>query len=170
MKIRPLWIKFLPPSWVVGVATLGPVGLWGRAPGTSGSIAGIIFYTLFFYSLGYVSYFIWAALFIYLGVVFCGEAEVLMQKHDPGEIILDEFVAIPLCFIGVRPIMDNYPVWIVILLGFVLFRFFDVVKPLGIKRLQKFEGGVGVVADDVAAALATCVSIHVVFLIWERLF
>lgn len=155
----------MPSSWIIAAATLGPIGLWGKAPGTNGSVAGIIFYTLFFYPLGYLPYLIWAALFIYFGIVFCGEGEILMGKHDPGEIVLDEFVAIPLCFIGVRPIMDHYPVWIVILLGFVLFRFFDIVKPLGIKGLQKFESGVGVVADDVAAALATCISIHVVFLV-----
>lgn len=166
MKISPLWIKFLPPTVVVNVATLGPIGLWGRAPGTNGTIAGIIFYTLFFYPLSPLPYALWAAFFIYLGIVFCGQAEVWMGKSDPGEIILDEFVAIPLCFIGTHYIMDEYPVWIVMLLVFCLFRFFDILKLFGIKRLQKLEGGLGVVADDLAAAIATCVCIHIIFYAW----
>lgn len=105
--------------------------------------------------------------FIYLGIVFCGQAELWIGKPDPGEIILDEFVAIPLCFIGTHTIMEQYPVWIIMLLAFCLFRFFDIVKPLGIKRLQKLEGGLGIVADDLAAAIATCVCIHTIFYAWE---
>jgi phosphatidylglycerophosphatase A len=45
--------------------------------------------------------------------------------------------------------------WLVVLLGFFFFRLFDVLKPFGIKRLQDYPGGVGVVIDDVAAGVAT---------------
>ena len=45
--------------------------------------------------------------------------------------------------------------------GFLLFRFYDILKPLGIARLQTLPGGWGVVADDVAAALAACATLHI---------
>lgn len=166
MKGGPGWIRLLPSRWVIWVATFGPVGTLARAPGTNGSVVGVIFYTLFFHSLGYGWYILWMVLLIYVGIVFCGAAEVLMGKHDPKEIVLDEFVAIPLCFFGTKSIMDAWGVWVVILLGFLLFRFFDILKPLGIKKLQNLKGGLGVVADDLAAAVATCISIQLIFLAW----
>ena len=46
--------------------------------------------------------------------------------------------------------------------AFCIFRFFDILKPLGINRIQRLPGGLGVVADDVAAALATCVVLNVI--------
>ena len=168
MKIRAPWIKFLPRSWVVNIATLGPLGFWGKMPGTIGSLAGLIFYTIFLFPLSPQTLFLIEALFIYLSIAFCGEAELIMRKNDPGQIILDEFVAIPLCFLGTHYIMDQYGVWLVMILGFILFRLFDIIKPFGIKRLQKLEGGLGVVIDDVAAAFASCVTIHLGFFIWNK--
>jgi phosphatidylglycerophosphatase A len=50
--------------------------------------------------------------------------------------------------------------WPVVLAGFVLFRIYDIKKPFGISRLQNLPGGIGCVADDLAAALAACVSLH----------
>ena len=168
MRFRAPWIKFLPPFVILNIATLGRIGYWGKAPGTNGSFAGIIFYTIVFFSLKPFAYFILAALLIYISIPICGEAEILMRKRDPSEVIFDEFVAIPVCFIGLHPEMDQYGVWLVMLPGFLLFRFFDIVKPLGIKRLQKLEGGLGVVVDDLAAGIATCVSLHVIFWAWGR--
>lgn len=169
MKKKAPWIKFLPRSLVIHFATLGPLGFWGKAPGTIGTLAGIIFYTLFLYGLSFPIFFLLELFFIYLAIAFCGEAEIFMKQKDPSQIILDEFVAVPICFIGNQPIMDRYGVWVVVLLSFCLFRFFDIVKPLGIRRLQKIKGGLGIVLDDVAAALATCISIQIGFLFWEKL-
>lgn len=164
----PIWIKFLPRSFIVKIATLGPLGFWGKMPGTNGSLAGLIFYTIFFYSISPQSLILLEALFIYLSILICDEAEHIMGKIDPPQIILDEFIAIPLCFLGTHYLMNQYRVWVIMLLGFFLFRFFDIIKPFGIKRLQKLEGGLGIVIDDVVAALATCGSMHLIFLIWEK--
>ena len=51
--------------------------------------------------------------------------------------------------------IDSGFVWVYLLAGFFIFRVFDVVKPFGIHRLQKYPGGLGVVLDDLAAAVAT---------------
>jgi phosphatidylglycerophosphatase A len=66
----------------------------------------------------------------------------------------------PLCYLGWNTLAGPLPSWGVLLAGFVLFRIFDIAKPLGIHRLQAWPGGWGVVADDVAAALATCAVLH----------
>ncbi len=158
----PLWIRMMPTRVVVGLATLGPVGRVRKGPGTAGTVAGILWFTLFFFHLPFLFYVIFAALAVYLAVLICGEAEERLAKTDPPEVVLDEFVAVPLCFAGLQPYLLDGRGWAVILAGFLLFRFFDILKPLGIGRLQKIPGGAGVVLDDVAAAGATCLCLHLI--------
>lgn len=163
MNLRqPIWPRFLPSGVVVSVATLGPIGRISRAPGTWGSLAGLMYFTLFFYQLGIFGTLVFSAAAIYGAVAFCGEAEFRLGKRDPGEVVLDEFVVMPICFLGWQYLLGVAPPWAIFLMGFALFRFFDVLKPLGISRLQNLPDGWGVVADDLAAALATCVMLHVI--------
>lgn len=157
---RPLWLRLLPSSLIVGLATLGPLGRVRKGPGTVGSIAGLVWFTFLFHQHGVVTYLILGGLSVLFAVVVCGEAEVRLQKVDPGEIILDEFVAMPLCFIGLQPYLGEGRAWLIILVGFALFRLFDIVKPFGIKRLQSLQAGFGVVVDDIAAAVATAVCLQ----------
>ena len=98
----------------------------------------------------------------YLACQICTQGEIILQKKDPSCIILDEMVAMPFCFIGLQEkAMALFPVWWYMLAGFVLFRIFDIFKPFGIKKLQELPGGLGVVIDDVVAALATCLCLHI---------
>ncbi len=154
--------QFLPTRWIMTLATLGPVGHWRKMPGTYGSFVGLIWYTVFFHELDPFFYLLMCGFTCYLACEICTQAEFILQKKDPGCIILDEMVAMPLCFIGLQPYMRHHPVWWYILGGFLLFRLLDIVKPLGIKRLQALPGGVGVVMDDVVAALATCCILHLI--------
>jgi phosphatidylglycerophosphatase A len=62
-----------------------------------------------------------------------------------------------------------HPAWQILLAGFALFRFYDILKPLGIGRLQDLPGGWGVVADDLGAALATAVTLHLAHWTWLAL-
>lgn len=154
------WLNRIPPHWVMNVATLGPLGKIGRAPGTIGSIAGLVIYTLFFYPLPGITYSILLVATICIAAGICGQAERMCQQKDPSCIILDECVAMPLCFMGLDWAMKAYPMWLILLAGLALFRFFDILKPLGISYLQQFDGGWGVIVDDVAAALATTFVLH----------
>jgi len=101
-----------------------------------------------------------SAVGIYISIGICGEAEFRLGRRDPGEVILDEFIVMPLCFLGWPVLAVSLPNWIIFLAGFALFRLFDIIKPFGIKRLQTLPGGWGVVMDDVAAALAACATLH----------
>ena len=163
---HPIWPRFLPTSMVLAFATVGPVGRMRKAPGTWGSLAGLMYQLVFFHYFGPV----WAAVMtlpgIWLAVAMCDEAEFRLGRRDPGEVVLDEFVVMPLCFLGWPAMMRALPPvswtgpWIVLIAGFLVFRFFDILKPLGIARLQNLPGGWGVVADDAVAALATCATLH----------
>jgi phosphatidylglycerophosphatase A len=168
MKLpSPRWPRALPTRWVVGVATLGPIGMKLPAPGTWGALAGMLYFLVFFYSLPLGISLLLTAVGLYLAVAFCGEAAVRLGRKDPGEVILDEFAVMPLCFLGWRVIAAaGWPLWVVWLAGFALFRFYDILKPLGIRRLQDWPAGWGIVVDDVAAALATCLTLHLLAWGW----
>jgi phosphatidylglycerophosphatase A len=169
MKLKqPAWPQVFPSRFVVALATLGPLGRKLPAPGTWGSAAGILYFLVFFPRLSWAENVVASLLGAYLAVAFCGEAELRLRKQDPGEIILDEFVAIPLCFLGWSTLTRSLPVWGVLIAGFALFRFYDILKPLGIRRLQKYPGGWGVTLDDTAAALAACATLHAGVWLWAR--
>jgi len=167
MRLRqPIWPRFLPTSMVLAFATLGPVGRIRKAPGTWGSLAGLLYFTLFFYDLGVIANLIFSAAGTYFAVAMCGEAEFRLGQRDPGSVVLDEFIAMPLCFLGWPALLAVAPPWAIFLAGFGLFRFFDILKPLGIARLQRLPDGWGVVADDLAAALAACATLHAGAWLW----
>ena len=101
-----------------------------------------------------------------LAAVVCGEAEIRLRRADPGEVILDEFLAMPLCFLGWRLLAgQGWPVWGVLLAGFALFRAFDILKPFPLKHLEQLPGGFGVVMDDVAAGAAARIVLAVLLAI-----
>ena len=163
---QPRWTRGLPTGFVVACATLGPLGRRLPAPGTWGSLAGLLYYAVFYYRRPMAGILVASAIAGYLAVAFCGEAELRLRKKDPGEVILDEFVVMPLCFLGWSALARPLPAWAVLLAGFAFFRLFDIVKPFGIRQLQALPGGWGVVIDDVAAALATCATLHLGAWLW----
>ena len=170
MKLtRPTWPRALSTKTVLAFARLGPLGRNLPAPGTWGSLAGLLYFTVFFAAPGLSPFglLLLNLVGIYVAVALCGEAEVRLGRRDPGEVILDEFVAMPLCFLGWLPLTEIWPRWIVLLGGFLLFRLYDILKPFGIRRLQDLPGGWGVVIDDLAAALAACVTLHAVQWLWR---
>ncbi|HEY3757661.1 MAG TPA: phosphatidylglycerophosphatase A [Opitutaceae bacterium] len=180
MNLRqPIWPRFLPTATVVTLATLGPLGRRLPAPGTWGSMAGLLYFAVVFLRVGdeigtplMAFYTVLVTLIMsYLAVAVCGEAEFRLAQKDPGMVILDEFVAIPLVFLGAPKLLESLPEswragsidWsriAVVAAGFLLFRLFDILKPFGIRRLQNLPGGWGIVADDLAAALAACAALN----------
>ena len=131
----------------VFVATVAYCGYFPFAPGTVGSAAGLIVYSLVWWSqsrlleLGLI-----AGLFA-AGVWAATAAERYFGSIDPGPVVIDEVVGmlITLAFIpaGVGAAIA----------GFVLFRIFDVIKPYPAGRLEQLHGGVGIMADDAMAAV-----------------
>ena len=165
---QPTWTRRWPTPLVLALARLGPIGARLPAPGTWGSAAGLLWVVGAFWwpQLGLSCTLALALASGYAAVAICGEAELRLGKTDPGEVILDEVVAMPLCFLGWPVLVGPLPAWGVLLAGFALFRFFDILKPLGIRRLQRLPGGWGVVIDDTAAAFASCATLHAGVWLW----
>jgi phosphatidylglycerophosphatase A len=164
---EPKWPRVLPAKIVVAVATLGPLGRRLPAPGTWGSLAGVLYTLVFFGRIGWVPTLLITTALSYVAVGLTGEASRRLGKEDPGEVNLDEFIVIPLVYLGWQSgHLAAWPPWAVIGAGFGLFRLFDILKPFGIARLQRWPGGWGIVADDFAAALAACGSLHLLAWLW----
>jgi len=168
MKLtEPRWPALLPGKLVVTLATLGPLGTRLPAPGTWGAAAGVFYALVFFHRVAWWQTALVTVLLSYVAVGLTGEASRRLGKSDPGEVNLDEFVVMPLVFLGAaKAFAGVWPLWAVLLVGFAWFRFFDILKPLGIARLQRWPGGWGIVADDFVAALAACVALHLSGWFW----
>lgn len=101
------------------------------------------------------SYLIVVSIAAVVGIAICGRAADQMGVHDHGGIVWDEFV-------GFWIAMAALPItWQSVVLGFVLFRVFDILKPWPISWLdKKVSGGFGIMIDDVIAGLAAAVVIY----------
>ncbi|MDQ8192832.1 phosphatidylglycerophosphatase A [Coraliomargarita sp. SDUM461004] len=157
------WTRALSTSLVVNLATIGPIGRIKKAPGTWGSVVGLVFYAVFFHHASPLGFIFLAGLSAYLAIAICDAAEKRLQMRDPGMIVLDEVVAVPLVFVGMgghSGLIAQHGSWPVLLAGFALFRVFDILKPFGISKLQDLPGGLGCAVDDLAAGLAACVTLH----------
>jgi len=142
------------------VATFGYVGLCPIAPGTAGSAAGLLVYALVSrVGLGVPE----AAAILLLsaaGVLSGRAAERHFGCVDPGPVVIDEVV-------GMLVTLFLVPVgWTGVLVGFVLFRVFDVAKPYPAGRLERLPGGLGMVADDVMAGVYANLALR---LLWRFL-
>jgi phosphatidylglycerophosphatase A len=115
-----------------------------------GSLLGTIFSYFLFKIYGCFSVLVIGVGLVLFAVYACSAAERTIGCRDPSSVILDEFAAMPLCFLFLQS-----REWPVFLLGFLIFRVFDILKPLGIKFFEKFRGGWGIVLDDVVAACYT---------------
>ncbi len=129
------------------ICTFGYIGFFPVAPGTVGSAAGVLVYGAARYvDVPYLDLILIVALFI-AGVVFTRTCEEDLQCVDPGPIVIDEVM-------GMLITLFMIPVgWGGILLGFLLFRVLDVLKPFPARQLERLHGGFGVMADDAMAAI-----------------
>jgi len=108
----------------------------------------------------YFAALLWLPVYVALGVVAlvlglsiwsAGICEGLLQKKDPGEVVIDEIACIPIVLWPIA-YYPHLPPWMWVV-GFIAFRVFDIAKPFPIKQLQCIRGGLGVLIDDVAAAI-----------------
>ncbi|MFT5235510.1 MAG: phosphatidylglycerophosphatase A [Shewanella sp.] len=122
-------------------------GMMAKAPGTFGTLAAIPLYLLIA-PLSLQWYLAVTLLSMVVGFYICGKAAKDMGVHDHGAIVWDEFVGLLITMIAAPA------GWVWVVVGFVLFRFFDIVKPWPIRWLDaKVKGGFGIMIDDVLAGL-----------------
>ena len=128
------------------VATVGGVGRVPLAPGTAGSLVGVALCFPLLH-LGWPLHLAAAVLLGAIAVVVAGRATKELGCADAPAVVIDEVVG--MCVAALALPLQVYDLGAV----FLLFRLFDVVKPAPIPRLERWAGGFGVVADDVAAGL-----------------
>jgi phosphatidylglycerophosphatase A len=129
-------------------------GLIPRMPGTVATLATIPV-VIVMSRLGQLFGAIYLVILIFGAVWSSGVAERLMGRDDPSEVVIDEVA-------GFMLTMYLLPLsWLSLALGFIMFRFFDILKPFPIKRLERIGGGKGIVLDDLVAGVYAGLSINV---------
>ena len=147
--------------WIAQGTWLGRVP---KAPGTAGSLGGFPLTALL----------LWPAARVHF---LAQPAERILGEKDPPSVVLDEIIAIPICFLGIFALMEftgpsqpslaaisQIPNWVAwAAAGFALFRLFDIWKPGPIDTIQKLPNGWGVIMDDVLAGAVVCIILGVTF-------
>jgi phosphatidylglycerophosphatase A len=136
------------------LATLGFIGYLPVAPGTFGTVAAAISLAVLRPSFSVHLFFLIAV--IVIGTIASHRAEEILNEKDSSHIVIDEFAGYGLSVLSL-PLTLPY-----IIAAFLLFRFFDILKPPPIRWIEKvLPGGAGIMADDLMAAMYVNAALHV---------
>lgn len=131
-------------------------GLAPKAPGTFGTIAAVPLVCLLAYSTTLTGYLLVTLIASVIGIWLCGRTAKDMMVHDDSSIVWDEIAGLLITLIAV-PLS-----WQTLLLGFLLFRIFDILKPWPISYLDaRVHGGFGIMIDDILAGLFALILMHI---------
>jgi phosphatidylglycerophosphatase A len=147
------------------LATVGGLGDRLPAPGTTvGSAAGVLLYLAGVYLTvpavvlaGPVTVVLFA-----VAVWACGREAAARGIEDPGPVVLDEVAGMWLALMSVHLAAGGPLGWPAILALYLAFRFFDILKPWPVSRLERLPGGAGIVADDLAAGLLAALAVWLI--------
>ena len=138
------------------IATVFKAGYIPIAPGTVGSIIGLlVFWLIKDYTSFTIEMFVAAALF-FAGVWASTIVEQVLERHDPGVVIVDEVVGMLVALMLLPPTIT------VMFLAFLLFRVFDIIKPYPARWCEQLSRGWGIMMADVVAGLYVNVLIHII--------
>jgi phosphatidylglycerophosphatase A len=164
----------------LAIATCG-VGYAPIAPGTMGSLVGVGLYLLLrsatlrlVYSYAGVNSFlrydpgiafvavelVVITVVTLVGIWAASRVEQLEGKKDPGKVVIDEVAGQLIALLPVT-LLPTWRVWII--LGFLLFRAFDIVKPYPVRQLESLPSGMGIVVDDLGAGAYAAVVLAVLY-------
>jgi phosphatidylglycerophosphatase A len=126
----------------LAIATCG-VGYLPLMPGTFGSLVAVAIFVWL------VAVVIAIVAFTFAGIWAGSRTEELSGRKDPGKVVVDEVAG---QLIALFP-LTLFPSWsrVAVIVSFILFRFFDIVKPYPANRLQELDGGLGIMCDDLVA-------------------
>lgn len=139
------------------IATFFNIGKVPKAPGTLATVATIpLWWALS--QAGPIIYMVVTILLVPLGIMAAQAYEAQSDVHDSKEIVIDEVVGFLITMVWLPM------TWQSLVLGFIIFRFLDIVKPPPIRQLDKHvKGGVGVMIDDIAAGLVGSLILQLIY-------
>ena len=142
------------------------IGYFPKAPGTMGSLATIIIFW-FCPDLSLQLFLFFCAIITLVGIIASSITEKEFQQkhgdnnlHDPGIIIIDEVAGMMVALIAIPKTLP------MIIGAFVLFRFFDIVKPFPINKVEKLPSGLGIMSDDILAGIFSNIILQIIVLIF----
>jgi phosphatidylglycerophosphatase A len=131
-------------------------GLSPVAPGTAGTLIAVPI-VLAVMQFGLMAHAVFACLTIVAGIYVCGESARRLKVHDHGGIVWDEISGYTVTMLAAPPR------WYWLLAGFLLFRFFDIVKPSPIREADhSLSGGLGIMLDDIIAGIFAAAILYVI--------
>jgi phosphatidylglycerophosphatase A len=133
------------------IASCFYIGYIPGAPGTYGSLFALLLVSQFEFLTKNIS----IVLFIVIGLIFSTLMEKQTGKKDDQRIVIDEFVGILITFYYVKPNLSY------LIIGFILFRLYDIYKPYPIKKTQKLKSGWGIMLDDILAGVYARIVLHI---------
>ncbi|HEY6121955.1 MAG TPA: phosphatidylglycerophosphatase A [Pyrinomonadaceae bacterium] len=167
----------------LAIATCG-VGFFPIAPGTLGSLVGVgVYFLLESFTFRLLRLFAvpnfelrFSAWSVFLsieltvitvvtlvGIWAASRTEKLAGRKDPGKVVIDEVAG---QLIALLPVFARFdPGWVNVIFAFLLFRFFDIIKPYPARRLESLESGLGIVADDLVAGAYAAVAVSLFVII-----
>ncbi len=148
--------KTMKKRLIILAATVFFVGYIPLAPGTWGSLVGVLIYL--FLRGNTILHLASVCILFSAGLLVCGKAGEIFGRADDKRIVIDETFAVLLLFL----FMPNEPLSLIG--GFVLYRFFDIIKPFPTRKLERFPHSWGVMLDDIAAVCYSLVCVYILLL------
>jgi phosphatidylglycerophosphatase A len=135
------------------------LGYVPKMPGTAGSALGLVLvWALAGLNVG--EYLLFTVVFSLFSIWIADQADKHFSVKDAPQIVIDEVAGIVVTFVAI-PLTP-----LTVILGFILFRFFDIVKIPPIRQSQRLPGGWGVVVDDLLAGVAANIVMQIVLTVW----
>ena len=140
------------------------------APGTWGSLPPVLIFVLTCYLAAppVVLSIVMVLLVVIASFVCVKFAPAVIEatgKDDPHEVVADEFAGQALVFVAMPAVITD-KIFIIALIGFVVFRIFDIIKPWPIRKLERLPKGWGILADDLLAAVYAAIVLQIVVRFW----
>ena len=162
---RPPTVRFMLSSPWHLIALGAGSGLPRAAPGTWGTLLAWLLFLRLDQSLGPWTWWLLVAVMLFVGAYAAQVTGARLGVADSGHIVIDEIVAFWIVLLLLPG--DAARGGVLLVAAFVLFRFFDIVKPPPIRALDaRFKNGAGVMADDLVAAFYTLLALAVGIRLW----
>lgn len=141
------------------LATFFGVGFFPVAPGTVTSFIVVLLYKFYLHNLNWSLYLFLLLILFLVGILASSHYSSKLGEKDPRKIVIDEAC-------GQLVVLFLIPAsWFLLLLGFFLFRIFDIIKPYPIIKFEYLQKGLGIMMDDIIAGIYAAIILHIYLLI-----